>query len=318
MHLASWTDVGGYYAYDPATNQTTDTHLQPRGPYDQPGDLVAEEVRVRAPDGVMVPLSIIHKKGMVLDGTNPCWLEAYGSYGIVDTPYFSPIFLPWYEHGGIYAVAHVRGGGAFGEEWHLAGQKLNKPNTWRDLIACAQWLIDNNYTSTPKLGINGGSAGGITVGRAMTERPDLFGAVVGDVGMFNAVRAETDSNGVPNISEFGTRHRPGRVSRPLRNGRLPACRGRREISADAADHRHQRPARAALDAGQIRRALAAGRRAAGAAARGLRGRPRHRLDAPAGPRRIRGHDGVLLLAVRRAGLPAAMTGRGGDAEERII
>jgi prolyl oligopeptidase len=204
MHLASWTDVGGYYAYDPDTNETTDTHLQPRGPYDQPGDLVAEEVRVRAPDGVMVPLSIIHKKGMALDGTNPCWLEAYGSYGIVDTPYFSPIFIPWYAHGGIFAIAHVRGGGAFGEEWHLAGQKLNKPNTWRDLIACAQWLIDNHYTSTPKLGINGGSAGGITVGRAMTERPDLFGAVVGDVGMFNAVRAETDSNGVPNISEFGS------------------------------------------------------------------------------------------------------------------
>jgi len=204
MRLAAWTDVGGYYFYNPDENRTTDTHLQPRGPYDQPGDLVAEEVRVRAADGVMIPLSIIHKKGLVLDGTNPCWLEAYGSYGSEETPFFTPTYLPWYQHGGIYAMAHVRGGGAFGEEWHLAGQKLKKPNTWRDMIACAQWLIDQHYTSTPKLGINGGSAGGITVGRAMTERPDLFGAVVGDVGMFNAVRAETDSNGVPNISEFGT------------------------------------------------------------------------------------------------------------------
>jgi prolyl oligopeptidase len=204
MHLTSWVDVGGYYAYDPAANAMTDTHLQPRGPYDQPGDLVAEEVRVPAADGVMIPLSIVHRKDMPLDGTNPCWLEAYGSYGIVDEVYYSPVFKPWYDRGGIYTVAHVRGGGAFGEEWHIAGQKLNKPNTWKDLIACAQWLIAHRYTETPKLGINGGSAGGITVGRAMTERPDLFGAVVGDVGMFNAVRAETDSNGVPNISEFGT------------------------------------------------------------------------------------------------------------------
>ncbi|HTB64136.1 MAG TPA: prolyl oligopeptidase family serine peptidase, partial [Opitutales bacterium] len=165
LRLTAWTDVGGYYYFNPATNQTTDTHLQPKGPYDQPAGLVSEEVRVRAPDGVMIPMSIIHMKDVKLDGSNPCYVEAYGSYGIVDDVYFSPIYLPWYEHGGIYAVAHVRGGGAFGEEWHLAGQKLTKPNTWRDLIACSQWLIDNHYTSTPKLGINGGSAGGITVGR---------------------------------------------------------------------------------------------------------------------------------------------------------
>ncbi|HVU37060.1 MAG TPA: prolyl oligopeptidase family serine peptidase [Opitutales bacterium] len=208
MHLTSWVDVGGYYAYDPATGETIDTHLQPRGPYDQPGDLVAEQVRVPSYDGVLVPLTIIHKKEMKLNGENPCWLEAYGSYGIVDTAYFSPAYLPWFERGGIRAIAQVRGGGAFGEEWHLAGQKLNKPNTWKDLIACGQWLIDHHYTSTPKLGINGGSAGGITVGRAMTEAPNLFGAVVGDVGMFNPVRAETDSNGVPNISEFGSTTTP--------------------------------------------------------------------------------------------------------------
>lgn len=208
MRLTSWTDVGGYYAYNPSTNQASDTHLQPRGPYDQPKDLVAEEVRVKSHDGVMVPLTVIHKKDLPLDSANPCWLDAYGSYGIVDNPYFSPVYLAWYEQGGIYAVAHVRGGGAYGEEWHLAGQKLNKPNTWKDLIACAQWLIDHHYTTPTKLGINGGSAGGITVGRAMTERPDLFGAVVGDVGLFNPVRAEQDSNGVPNISEFGTTTTP--------------------------------------------------------------------------------------------------------------
>jgi prolyl oligopeptidase len=165
---------------------------------------VAEEVRVPSHDGVMIPLSIVHKKGIKLDGSNPCWLEAYGAYGMVDEPGFGPAMLAWYEHGGISATAHVRGGGAFGEEWHLAGQKQNKPNTWKDLIAAAQWLCDKGYTAPSRLGIVGGSAGGITVGRAMTERPDLFRAVVGEVGLFNAVRSETDPNGVPNIPEFGT------------------------------------------------------------------------------------------------------------------
>ncbi len=208
MRLTSWTDVGGYYAYTPSTGQTVDTHLQPRGPYDQPGDLVAEEVRVKSHDGVMVPLTVIHKKDMPFNSANPCWLDAYGAYGMVDNPYFSPAYLPWYEHGGVYAMAHVRGGGAYGEEWHVAGQKLTKPNTWKDLIACAQWLIDHHYTTPTKLGINGGSAGGVTVGRAMTERPELFGAVVADVGLLNPVRAEQDANGVPNISEFGSTTTP--------------------------------------------------------------------------------------------------------------
>ncbi|MGA2053244.1 MAG: prolyl oligopeptidase family serine peptidase, partial [Opitutales bacterium] len=204
MLLTSWTDTGGYYVYDPVTGSVTDTHLQPRGPYDQPDDLVAEEVKVPSYDGVLVPMSIIHRKDIKLDGTNPTWLTAYGSYGVIDTPVFSPVLLAWYERGGIYAEAHVRGGGAYGEQWHQAGQKLTKPNTWKDLIACAQWLINNKYTSTSRLGISGGSAGGITVGRALTERPDLFAAVVAQVGVLNAIRSETDSNGVPNIPEFGT------------------------------------------------------------------------------------------------------------------
>jgi prolyl oligopeptidase len=204
MFLTSWIDAGGYYVFDPASNTTTDTHLQPRGPYDQPADLVAEEVKVPSHDGVLVPMSIIHRKGLKLDGSNPCWLTGYGAYGIVDTPYFSPMLLAWFERGGIYAEAHVRGGGAYGEQWHQAGRKLTKPNTWKDLIACAQWLIDHHYTSTPRLGISGGSAGGITVGRALTERPDLFAAVVAQVGLLNTLRSETDSNGIPNIPEFGT------------------------------------------------------------------------------------------------------------------
>jgi prolyl oligopeptidase len=98
----------------------------------------------------------------------------------------------------------VRGGGAYGEEWHLAGKQSTKSNTWKDFIACAEYLIREGYTSTPKLAINGGSAGGILVGRTMTERPDLFAVAVPQVGALNALRFETSANGVPNIPEFGT------------------------------------------------------------------------------------------------------------------
>jgi len=108
------------------------------------------------------------------------------------------------ERGGIIAVAHVRGGGEYGKAWHMASQKLTKPNTWKDFIACAEYLIEHGYTSTPLLAGQGGSAGGITIGRAITQRPDLFAAAIINVGDLDAVRMETTTNGVPNIPEFGT------------------------------------------------------------------------------------------------------------------
>jgi prolyl oligopeptidase len=117
---------------------------------------------------------------------------------------FSPLRLAWLEKGGIYAVAHVRGGGEYGQEWHYAGRMLNKPNTWKDFIACAEYLITKDYTSQSKLAGQGGSAGGILIGRALTERPELFTAAVMDVPSTDAVRMETTTNGVPNIQEFGT------------------------------------------------------------------------------------------------------------------
>ncbi|MDQ3447545.1 MAG: prolyl oligopeptidase family serine peptidase, partial [Pseudomonadota bacterium] len=110
----------------------------------------------------------------------------------------------WLERGGVYAIAHVRGGGALGEEWHYAGRKVTKPNTWKDGIAVAEYLIANRYTPRERIGIYGGSAGGIFVGRAITERPDLFAAAVPVVGVMDMVRAEASANGVANIPEFGT------------------------------------------------------------------------------------------------------------------
>jgi prolyl oligopeptidase len=204
VQIGSWTHDFTYYAYDPVTHKFTDTGLQPLGPFGAPANLASKEVLVRSHDGVEVPLSIVHPKHIKLDGSNPVLLYGYGAYGITDDPFYIPRYLAWYEQGGVRATCHVRGGGAFGEDWHLAGKQAQKPNTWKDLAACAKYLIDHHYTTTARLAINGGSAGGILVGRAMTADPELYGVAVPQVGVLNALLAETSANGGPNVPEFGT------------------------------------------------------------------------------------------------------------------
>jgi prolyl oligopeptidase len=184
--------------------QVTDTKLQPAGPYDNPADLEAVEVKIPSYDGTLVPLSIVQRKGLKLDGSNPTFLFGYGSYGFSQNPFFVPLMLAWHERGGIGAICHVRGGGEYGEEWHLAGKGPTKPNTWRDFIACAQYLVDKKYTSPARLAGVSGSAGGITIGRAITERPDLLGTALIGAGCSDMLRQETTANGVPNIPEFGS------------------------------------------------------------------------------------------------------------------
>jgi prolyl oligopeptidase len=201
---SAWTRVGGILAYDPKLKRVLDIGLQPQGPFDNPRNLVMEEVKVEAKDGVLVPMSIVHRKGLKRDGNNPLILDGYGSYGIAQTPGLDLSSLAWYERGGIIAVAHVRGGGEYGEDWHLAGSRLNKPNTWRDGIACAEWLIAHRYTSAAKLAIQGSSAGGIFVGRAITERPDLFAAAIDASPLSDMIRFESSPGGAQNIPEFGS------------------------------------------------------------------------------------------------------------------
>jgi prolyl oligopeptidase len=200
----AWTRFGGYYAYDPKTAKVVDTKLQPQGPYDNPTDLVSLEVKIKSHDGTMVPLSIVYKKGMKLDGTNPTILYGYGAYGISQTPFYRPQYLAWFERGGVFAVAHVRGGGENGEEWYKGGYQQTKPNTWRDAIACAEWLIAQHYTSPENLAIQGGSQGGIYVGRSITERPDLFGAAIDEVPVSDAIRSSFETNGELDKTEMGT------------------------------------------------------------------------------------------------------------------
>jgi prolyl oligopeptidase len=152
----------------------------------------------------MIPLTILYKRGLKLDGKNRTVLEGYGAYGFSVNPIFNPVFLPWLEQGGVYAFPHIRGGGEYGEEWHLAGSKKNKPNSWKDFIACAEYLVRQGYTSPAYLGGSGGSAGGIVIANAIIERPDLFGAAFINAGYVNVLRAETTSNGIANVPEFGS------------------------------------------------------------------------------------------------------------------
>jgi prolyl oligopeptidase len=199
-----WIRYGGIYRFDPGTGRTTDTGLQPHGRFDAPKDLVATEVQVRSHDGTLVPMSLVHRKGTRRDGTNPTLVYGYGAYGISQLPSFGPPFLAWFERGGVLAVAHVRGGGENGQEWYEAGKQATKPNTWKDAIACGEWLVAKGYTTPARLSVRGGSAGGILVGRAITERPDLFGAAIDDVPSSDMIRMERSANGVPNIPEFGS------------------------------------------------------------------------------------------------------------------
>jgi prolyl oligopeptidase len=202
--LTSWAKAYRIYAYNPTTNRVTLTGLQPAGPYDNPKNIKSVEVKVRSYDGTMVPLSIVYPKGLKLDGANPTWLRGYGAYGYTIRPSFSPRNLAWFDEGGVYAVCHVRGGGAYGEQWHLEGKEATKPNTWKDFIACAEYLIQHQYTSPAHLGGLGTSAGGITIGRTITTRPDLFAAAIDWVGMSDSLRFQTTQNGETNIPEFGS------------------------------------------------------------------------------------------------------------------
>ncbi|HSY28516.1 MAG TPA: prolyl oligopeptidase family serine peptidase [Burkholderiaceae bacterium] len=203
FNMQSWVHPASLISYDAATDKTSDTGLIPSSKIDT-SQLESKEVLAVSYDGTQVPLSIIYKKGIVLDGSHPTILEGYGSYGLSQDSFFSATMVAWLERGGIFAVAHIRGGGENGEDWHRDGQMRTKLNTEFDMIACGQYLVDTHYTASKYLAAQGGSAGGITVGGAFTRRPDLFSVILDQVGMSDTLRSETEPNGPPNISEFGS------------------------------------------------------------------------------------------------------------------
>jgi prolyl oligopeptidase len=152
-----------------------------------------------------VPLNIVRRKGTRLDGRNPVLLYGYGGYGISETPRFlGAMVRTWLDAGGVYVDANLRGGGEFGESWHAQGALTHKQNVFDDFIAAAEHLMAENYTTSDRLAIMGGSNGGLLMGAAMTQRPELFHAVVSSVGIYDMLRVELGSNGAFNVTEFGT------------------------------------------------------------------------------------------------------------------
>ena len=204
VNLSGWTSENLRYRYDFKRQKFTKEELFPQMEYPEFNDLIVEEVMVPSHDGAEVPLSLIYDKNLKKDGNNPVMIFGYGAYGYSMSPFFSPGYLLPTTKGAIFAIAHVRGGSELGENWYRAGFKTTKPNTWKDLIACTEYLIDKNYTSPKKVAIYSASAGGILIGRAMTERPDLFAVAIPEVGSMNSTRSEFSPNGPINVPEFGT------------------------------------------------------------------------------------------------------------------
>jgi prolyl oligopeptidase len=201
MSLTGWLAPAGIHSLD-AGGRVLDTGITPRPPIDV-SPYEAKRFFAAAHDGTKIPYTLIYRKGLKQNGRTPTWISAYGSYGFAYTPAFAGRTLALVDAGAIVGYANVRGGGEYGREWHKAGQLTNKPNTWRDLITVCEDLVAKEYTSPRHLAIGGRSAGGIAVGRAMTERPDLFAAVIDGVGWSNPLRYVVEQNGYGEEPEWG-------------------------------------------------------------------------------------------------------------------
>lgn len=200
--FTSFTTPTTIYRYDFATGRST-IFRRPKVDF-TPAEFETKQVFFTSKDGTRVPMFLTYKKGLKLDGNNPTYLYGYGGFNVSLTPVFSVGNLVWMELGGVYAQPNLRGGGEYGEEWHQAGSKLKKQNVFDDFIAAAEWLMANKYTSTPKLAIGGGSNGGLLVGAALVQRPDLFGAALPAVGVMDMLRFQKFTIGWAWVSDYGS------------------------------------------------------------------------------------------------------------------
>jgi len=194
------------YRYDPQAGKST-IFRQPKVDFEA-SRYETKQVFYNSKDGTRIPMFLTYKKGIKLDGQNPVLLYAYGGFDISLTPAFSVPDVVWLEMGGVYAQPNLRGGGEYGEEWHQAGMKLKKQNVFDDFISAAEWLIDNKYTSTPKLAIRGRSNGGLLIGACVTQRPDLFGVTLPEVGVMDMLRFHKFTIGWAWTSDYGSSDDP--------------------------------------------------------------------------------------------------------------
>jgi prolyl oligopeptidase len=192
-----------WYALDAKTGALQKTALARTAAVDfNDAEVVQESCGSR--DGTRVPLTVLRKKGLPLDGDRPTLLTGYGGFGISQVPGFNPLHRLWLDRGGVVAVASLRGGSEFGEAWHEGGKLTHKQNVFDDFEACARRLVEARYTRPARLGIMGGSNGGLLMGAALTQHPELYGAVVAAVGIFDMLRVETTANGEFNVTEYGS------------------------------------------------------------------------------------------------------------------
>jgi prolyl oligopeptidase len=194
------------YRYDLETGKST-VFREPKVDFDA-SKYQTDQVFYTSKDGTRVPMFLTYKRGLKLDGQNPVLLYAYGGFNISLTPAFSVPNLVWLEMGGVYAQPNLRGGGEYGEDWHQAGTKLKKQNVFDDFIAAGEWLIANHYTTPSKLAIRGGSNGGLLVGACLTQRPDLFGATLPQVGVMDMLRFHKFTIGWAWTSDYGSSDDP--------------------------------------------------------------------------------------------------------------
>lgn len=199
---ASFTVPKRVYQYN-IRNNTSVLYKQPTLKIDL-DKFTTKQVFYKSKDGTKVPMFIVHKKGLTLDGKNPTLLYGYGGFNISLTPFFSPGFAMWVENGGIFALANIRGGGEYGKAWHLAGTKLNKQNVFDDFVAAGQYLIHNRYTSSKKLALHGGSNGGLLVAAVANQHPDLCKVIVPSVGVLDMLRYQKFTIGRLWAADYGT------------------------------------------------------------------------------------------------------------------
>ena len=200
--FSSFTVPGSIYRYDMDSGEST-LYKAPKVAF-RSSDFVSEQVFFTSKDGTRVPMFITYKKGLKRNGKNPTLLYGYGGFNIGLTPSFSAMRLPFLEKGGIYAMVNLRGGNEYGEEWHLAGTKMQKQNVFDDFIAATEWLIAQGYTNSGKVAIQGGSNGGLLVGACMTQRPDLFAVAIPQVGVMDMLRYHKFTIGWNWASDYGT------------------------------------------------------------------------------------------------------------------